>query len=212
MKVALIGATGPVGKRILAELVERGHRVTAIVRDVSRVPAHENVHAVSADIGDQTALADAVRGHEAAIFSVRFTKSDVEILIGAMKDAGVSRFLSVGGAGSLYVPGTKTKIIDSGQIPEEWRSEPLAGSKFFMRLEQEQELEWIFMAPPMMFSNDEQFGTDPGGRTGKYRLGGEELLVDENGQSTISYEDYAVAMVDELEQNRHLRQRFTVAY
>lgn len=212
MKVALVGATGPVGKRILAELLSRGHQVIAVVRDISKVPRAANLSAVSADIHEPSGLAEVLRGHDAVIVSVRFLKTDPDGLIGAIKASGVPRYLSVGGAASLYAPGTTTKLIDGGQIPEQFLPEPTAGVNFFARLKQEQELDWTFLSPPMMFSNDEQFGTKPGGRTGTFRLGKDELLVSEQGESEISYEDYAVAMVDELENPRHTRQRFTVGY
>lgn len=212
MKVALVGATGPVGKRITAELLDRGHQVTAVVRDTGKVPEAANLTAKSADIHEPSGLTEALRGHDAVIVSVRFLKTDPDMLIGAIKASDVPRYLSVGGAASLYAPGTTTKLIDGGQIPEEFLPEPTAGVKFFNRLKQEQELDWTFLSPPMMFSNDEQFGTKPGGRTGTFRLGKDELLVSASGESEISYEDYAVAMVDELENPQHTRQRFTVGY
>jgi len=212
MKVALVGATGPVGKRILQELVDREHDVTAIVRDTSKVAGHPRIKSVSADVGRRAQLADVLKGHDAVIVSVRFLKIDAETLLGAIRDSGVKRYLSVGGAASLYLPGTKTKIIDSGQVPEEYLPEPTAGAAYLTRLKQVDDLDWTFLSPPMMFLNDEQFGTAPGERTGKYRSGKDELLVDEKGESTISYEDYAVAMVDELETPAHIRERFTIAY
>jgi len=196
----------------MAELLDRGHHVTAIVRDIGKVPEAPNLAAVSADIHQPASLSEALRGHDAVIVSVRFLKSDPDALIGAIKASGVPRYLSVGGAASLYAPGTTTKLIGGGQIPEEFLPEPTAGVEFFARLKQEEELDWTFLSPPMMFSNDEQFGTKPGGRTGKFRLGKDELLVSESGESEISYEDYAVAMVDELENPQHTRQRFTVGY
>jgi putative NADH-flavin reductase len=212
MNIALVGATGPVGKRILNELLLRGHRVTAIVRDTAKLPEADSLTAISAQIEDTAGFTAALRGHDAIIVSVRFLKIDPDHVIGAIKDSGVTRYLSVGGAASLYAPGTKVKLIDGGQIPAEFLPEPQAGVKFLARLEQEQELEWSFLSPPMMFSNDEQYGTKPGGRTGVFRVGKDELLVSETGESEISYEDYAVAMVDELENARHIRQRFTVGY
>lgn len=212
MKVALIGATGPVGGHILRELVDRGHVVTAIVRNTAKVPDLANVHAVHGDVTDPGGLAEAIRGHDAVITSIRFLKSDPETLIGAIKRSNVKRYLSVGGAASLYAPGTTVKLIDGGQIPEQYLPEPTAGCVFFERLKKEDGLDWTFLSPPMMFSNDVEFGTSAGGRTGIFRLGKDELLVDANGQSTISYEDYAVAMVDELERGNHIRQRFTVGY
>jgi len=212
MRVALIGATGPVGRRILQELVDRGHQVAAIVRNIANVPTNPNIEALSVDIGDTDTLSSALRGHEAVISSIRFLKIDAERMIGAVRKAGVRRYLIVGGAASLYAPGTTTKLIDGGQIPEQYLPEPTAGAAFFTRLQQEEELEWTFLSPPMMFSNDEVFGTEEGGRTGTFRIGRDELLVNDEGESKISYEDYAVAMVDELEKPRHIRQRFTVGY
>lgn len=212
MKVALIGATGPVGKRILDELVDRGHQVTALVRDVSKVPRKSNVEAVSVDVADQAALTKALAGHDAIISSIRFMKTDPETLINAIRASGVKRYICVGGAASLFAPGTRTKLLDSGQIPEEYLPEPTAGSRFFDFLKQVDDLDWTFLSPSMMFSNDEQFGSKPGGRTGKFRLGTDELLVSETGESEISYEDYAVALVDELENGVHVKQRFTVGY
>lgn len=212
MHVALIGATGPVGSRILEELVSRQHEVTAVVRDVSRVPARAGVSVAAADIHDLAPLTTVLSGHDAVISAVRFLKSDVETLLAAVKGAGVTRYLVVGGAASLYAVGTTTKLIDSGVIPEAYLPEPSAGVRFFERLKQERELDWTFLSPSMMFSNDPEFGLGWGGRSGRYRLGLDELLVAEDGTSAISYEDYAKAMVDELEQPRHSRRRFTVGY
>lgn len=212
MKVALIGATGPVGRRILDELVARDHQVLAIVRDVSKVPAHPDVTAVSADVDDPSGLAAVLAGADAVISAIRFLKTDPEKLVGAVRKSGVKRYIVVGGAASLFVPGTKTKLLDSGRIPEEYLPEPTAGSIFLEYLYGVDDLDWTFLSPSGMFSNDEQFGTKPGGRTGKFRLGKDELLVSETGESEISYEDYAVALVDELERPQHVRQRFTAGY
>ncbi|MGX7895955.1 NAD(P)-dependent oxidoreductase [Tsuneonella sp. HG222] len=212
MKVALIGATGPVGRRILAELVERGHEVTAIVRNVENVPVAPNVHPVPGDVADEAGLSVALAGHEAVISSVRFLKTSPQGLIGTIRASGVKRYICVGGAASLYVPGTQTKLLDAGAIPEQYLPEPTAGARFLDVLKQVEDLDWTFLSPPMMFANDEQFGTKPGYRTGTFRLGKDELLVGESGESEISYEDYAVALVDELEAGAHIRQRFTVGY
>lgn len=212
MKVALIGATGPVGRRILDELVSRDHHVFAVVRDVSKVTEHPNVTPVGADVGNPEGLAAALAGKDAVISAIRFLKTEPEKLVGAVRKSGVKRYISVGGAASLFVPGTKTKLLDSGQIPEEYLPEPTAGSKFLEYLSGVDDLDWTFLSPSGMFSNDEQFGAKPGGRTGKFRLGKDELLVSDSGESEISYEDYAVALVDELENPQHVRQRFTVGY
>lgn len=212
MKVALIGATGPVGKRILDELILRQHRVTAIVRDISKVPVHDHVTAVSVDVDDAANLATALAGHDAVVSSIRFLKTDPAALIGAIRASGVSRYICVGGAASLYMPGTKTKLLDSGQIPKDYLAEPTAGSRFFDYIKQVDDLDWTFLPPTGMFSNDEIFGTKSGGRTGKFRLGADEQLVSATGESEISYEDFAMALVDEFENPRHIRRRFTVGY
>ena len=122
-----------------------------------------------------------------------------------MRKAGVGRYIVVGGAASLKAPGTDQRIIDSGQIPEAFMPEIRAGANFLERLKQEPEgLDWTFVSPSMFFG--------PGERTGKFRLGTEELLVAEDGKSSISYEDFAVAIVDEIESPKHHRMRFTVGY
>jgi hypothetical protein len=213
MKVALIGATGNVGSRILNELLMRGHKITAIARNPDNVPAGPNVTAMAGDEDDPERLAGILRGHDAVIRAVRFLSKDPENILNAVKAAGVSRFICVGGAAGLYLPGTTTKLIDSGVIPEQFLPEPTAGVAFLERLREEKALEWTFLAPSAMtFSNDPVYGKGKGGRTGKFRIGDDELLVAENGESTISYEDYAVALVDELEQGKYIRRRFTAGY
>lgn len=212
MKVALLGATGPVGKRLLQELTDRGHAVTAIVRNPEKVPPHPNIMPRAGDIERPHELIDLLRGHDAVMVSIRFLKMNATELLDMVRQSGVSRYLMVGGAASLYLPGTSTKVIDSGQIPNEFLEEPRAGIAFFAELKKAADLDWTFLSPAMMFSNDESYGTEPGGRTGVFRTGLDELLVRPNGSSAISYEDYAVAMVDELETPAHSRQRFTVGY
>lgn len=212
MKVALIGATGPVGKRILDELILRQHHVTAIVRDISKVPVNDLVTAASVDVADVAKLASALAGHDAVVSSIRFLKTEPAALIGAVRTSGVSRYICVGGAAGLYMPGTKTKLLDSGTIPADYLAEPTAGSRFFDYIKQVDDLDWTFLPPTGMFSNDEVFGSKPGGRTGMFRLGTDEQLVSASGESEISYEDFAMALVDELENPRHIRRRFTVGY
>lgn len=213
MKVALIGATGNVGSRILDELLLRGHQVTAVARHPEKVPAKANLTATVGDEDDPEALAKVLRGHDAVIRAVRFLDRDPDKILRAINAAGVSRFISVGGAAGLYIPGTRTKLIDSGAIPEQFLPEPTAGVAFLERLRREEELEWSFLAPSAMsFSNDPIYGSGKVERTGTFRIGEDELLVAENGESSISYEDYAIALVDELEQPRFIRRRFTVGY
>jgi putative NADH-flavin reductase len=205
MKVALVGASGNAGSRILAELLSRGHEVTAIARNVDKIEAKSGVTVVQADADDPAALAEAIRGHDVAISSLKFSASDAGKLIEAARTSGVGRYIVVGGAASLKAPGSDQRIIDSGQIPEAFMPEIRAGANFLERLKQEPEgLDWTFMSPSMFFG--------PGERTGKFRLGTEELLVAEDGKSSISYEDFAVALVDEIEAPKHVRARFTVGY
>ena len=202
MKIALIGATGNVGSRILSELVRRGHAVTAIVRHPEKVPARPEVEARKGDVSDGKALSALLAGHEAVISSVRFTASDPRTLIESVRASGVDRYIVVGGAGSLEVaPGMK--LIDSPDFPKEYKPEAAAGGAFLDLLRQERELNWTFVSPSALFV--------PGERTGKFRLGKDELISDEQG-SRVSFEDFAVALVDELEKPAHPRARFTVGY
>lgn len=203
MKIALIGATGNAGSRILAELVRRGHQVTAIVRNPGKVPALTNVAARQGDVFDVDGLGQILSGHDAAISSVHFTASDPSKLIEAVKKSGVKRYLVVGGAGSLQVaPGVR--LVDTPQFPAAHKTEALKGADFLELLRQENELDWTFLSPSAMFV--------PGARTGKFRLGTDNLLADDKGNSSISFEDYAIALANELEKPAHSRQRFTVGY
>lgn len=202
MNIALIGASGNAGSRILAELVRRNHMVTAIARDTARIATAPGVRAVGVDLHDGAALADVLRGHDAVISSVHFLASGPDALIDAVKASGVRRYLVVGGAGSLEVaPGQR--LIDSPDFPAAYRDEALAGAAFLDRLRGETDLDWTFLSPSAVFA--------PGERTGTFRLGGDALLTNANG-SSISFEDYAIALVDELEIPAHIRRRFTVGY
>ena len=207
MHVALIGATGNAGARILAELVRRRHSVTAIVRNVARVPLSPGVQAKSGDVLNETGLAALLKGHDAVISSVHFAASDPAKLVAAVRTSGVRRYLVVGGAGSLEVAlGTfplGLKLIDAPSFPEAYKQEAAAGCAFLDLLRAETGLDWTFLSPPAMLI--------PGVRTGKFRLGTDLLLSNEQG-SSISFEDYAVALVDELENPAHSRKRFTVGY
>ncbi len=202
MKIALIGASGQAGSRVLQELSDRGHSVTAIARDPSRIAALPGVTAKAGDAYDADGLAALLAGHDAAISSVHFVASDPRKLLDAVKRSGVSRYLVVGGAGSLEVaPGVL--LVNTPEFPEAYREEALAGAAFLDLLRQEPELDWIFLSPSAMFV--------PGERTGKFRIGKDQLLANDRG-SNISFEDYAIAMVDEIERPMHSRERFTVGY
>ncbi|MGQ0333901.1 NAD(P)-dependent oxidoreductase [Halomonas elongata] len=201
-KVALIGASGDAGSRILAELSDRGHQVTAIARNTDRIAPLSGVTPKQGDANDRQALAALLKGHDAVISAVPFTASDVGTLVGAVRDAGVARYLVVGGAGSLEVaPGEK--VIDQPGFPDAYKPEAHAGGEFLDFLRGVDDLDWTFLSPSAEFVSGE--------RTGKFRLGQDQLLTHDAG-SSISFEDYAIAMVDELETPAHSRQRFTVGY
>jgi putative NADH-flavin reductase len=203
VKVALIGATGNAGSRVLAELAARGHQVTAVVRTPERVPPLDGVTAVAADINDVEGLAAVLVDHEAVISSVHFLDAGPEKLIAAVRQAGVPRYAVVGGAGGLD-NGHGVKLIDDGHVPDFVQPESRAGIAFLERLRSVEDLDWTFLSPSAQLVAGE--------RTGVFRLGGDVALRDANGRSWISFEDYAVAMVDEIEQPRHSRRRFTVGY
>ena len=202
MKIALIGASGNAGSRIAAELSARGHEVTAIARNADRIARLRGMTPLAVDIADTDTLVSALKGHDAIVSSVHFTASDPDQLIGAAKASGVKRYLVVGGAGSLEVaPGVK--LVDTPQFPAQYKEEATKGGVFLDKLLQETDLDWTFLSPSAAFV--------PGERTGQFRLGQNELLTNEAG-SSISFEDYAVALADEIEMPRHVRQRFTVGY
>lgn len=202
MKLALIGATGNVGTRILDEALGRDHTVTAIARHADSLDGRAGVTPAALDITDTDSLADVLQGHEAVIVSVRFADPGLEPALEAAKKAGVKRVVVVGGAASLKVSGQR--LIDSPEFPDQFRPEAEPAVEALDRLYQEKDLDWTFISPSMMFG--------PGERTGNFRLGGDALLTDAEGNSHISYEDFAVALMDEVETPQHIRQRFTVGY
>jgi len=208
MNVVLFGASGMIGSRVLNELVSRGHRVIAVVRDPSKVAAGPNAGAIKGDILDPDDVAARIRGADAVIsaYSSGGNVGDLlpatRSLIAALHKAGVWRLIVVGGAGSLLVaPGID--LIDSGRLPEQWKAIAIA-HRDALNLLRESDLAWTYFSPAAFIQ--------PGERTGRFRLGGDTLLADEQGNSRISAEDYAIALVDELENPKHLRQRFTIAY
>jgi hypothetical protein len=203
MRVALIGATGNAGSRILAELSQRGHQVTAVVRHPERVPRLDGVIAKKGDANRVDDLAPVLEGHDVVVSSVHFLDGHADKLIDAVRQARVSRYVVVGGAGSLD-NGKGVKLIDAGGVPEPYRAESRAGCVFLDLLLQTDDLDWTFLSPSAQFVAGE--------RTGVFRLGTDTALRNANGRSWISYEDYAVALVDEIEKPRHSRRRFTVGY
>lgn len=216
MKIALIGATGFVGTAVLAELLRRDHHVTALVRTPGKVPAQPMVQAKALDASDADAVAAAVRGHDAVISAFNpgwdapelyalFMKGSAAIDAGVEK-AGVKRLLVVGGAGSLFVaPGVQ--MVDTPEFASHVPPNVIPGAKAardaLSALRGNTALDWTFLSPPALLA--------PGERTGRYRVGGEQLLMAGDAPAGISVADLAVAIVDEIENPKHVKARFTVA-
>jgi uncharacterized protein len=213
MKIALIGGTGFVGSAILQEALNRGHEVTAIVRNPEKLPARPKLHPQKGDVYDEEEVARLAAGHDAVIsaFNPGWSNPDIynqqvkgtRAIISGVKKAGIKRLLFVGGAGSLEVkPGIQS--VDLPGFPSEYKQGALATREALTMLRQETGLEWSFLSP----SAD----VFPGQRTGQFRLGTDQLLKDARGESRISVQDYAMAMIDEVEKPQHVRQRFTAGY
>lgn len=201
--IAIIGATGRAGSQLLEEALRRGHSVTAIARNTASLGQRPGVVAKEVDVLDANALQAALAGHDAVISAAHFATIPASAILGPVKQAGVKRLLVVGGAGSLLLPGGG-KVIDSPGFPEEYRAEASAGGVYLDTLRQERDLDWTFLSPSAEFVE--------GDRTGRFRLGQDELLIDAQGRSWITFADFAIAMIDELENPQHSRQRFTVGY
>lgn len=213
--VALIGASGFVGTAILNELLNRGHEVTAIVRNPEKVGAKsDRLTVLKADVADVDAVTAACQGKDAVIsaYNPGWTNPNIyeetlrnyPLILEAVRRSGVNRLLCVGGAGTLFcAPGLR--VVDSGAIPEAIMGGVKSLGEFYLdTLMNERDIDWVFFSPA---------GTlEPGERTGKFRLGKDDLIVDASGNSHISVQDYAVAMVDELEKPAHHRERFTIGY
>lgn len=212
MKIALIGASGFVGSAVLAELLSRGHDVSALVSRPERIAPASGLTVSKVDAYNANSVATAVAGHDVVIsaFNPGWDKADIqalflrghEAIVAGIKLAGVARFIEVGGAGSLFVaPGVQ--LIDTPHFPAEWKEGALGAREALRRLQGETALDWAFVSPPAMLA--------PGERSGRYRLGGDDLLMAGEQPAGISVADLAVAIVDEAEQARHQRRRFTVA-
>jgi len=203
VKIAHIGATGKVGSKILDELLRRGHTVTVIARDPEKAPANARVATARGDITDPDKLVPLLRGHDAVISSAPFLPGSSAGLVDAIRKSGVKRYIAVGGAGSLEVaPGKLLK--DSGNIPAEWLPAINEAVELLRLLRADHDLEWTFFSPAALIG--------PGERTGKFRLGTDQLITAADGKSSISYDDYAIALVDELEKRQHIGRRFTIGY
>ncbi len=213
MKLAIFGATGWIGGIITREALDRGHTVTAIVRDLSRLKlSDDRLMAKTGDVTDALSVAAAVAGHEAVGASIggrrdaahEIVPKAARAVLSGLSQSGVKRLVWVGGAGSLEVtPGVA--LIDTPEFPPDYLPEatPMVEALRIFRASAEA-VDWTFISPAVIIA--------PGTRTGRYRVGGDRLLSDEKGESRISVEDFAVAFVDELEGSSHLRQRIGVAY
>ena len=209
MNVVLYGATGNSGSRILTELLSRGHQVKAISRTPDKIPPQTGVTTASDDLTDVARSAAILEGADAVISAYAPPADNTDALIGvtqlqveAVKAAGGPRLLVVGGAGGLLVaPGVS--LIDSGHLPAPYLPIAISHVKALDVL-RASDIDWTYLAPAAYF--------EPGERTGHFRLSKDDLIADESGQSKISMEDYAIALVNELEQPAHRRQRFAVGY
>lgn len=202
-KIAIIGASGNVGTQLVAEALRRNYTVTAIARDPSKLGQRPGLELKAVDLHDEQALQSAVAGQSVAISSVRFNGLNPAAIIDPVKAAHVPRLIVVGGAASLDVAPGK-RLPDSPHFPAAYKAEATAGAAFLDTLRQERELDWTFISPSAEFVDGE--------RTGHFRLGHDDLLTDANGRSWISYQDFAIALFDEVEKPAHSRQRFTVGY
>lgn len=202
MKITVLGASGRAGSEITKELASRGHSVTAIARKPGTIPTGAGVTAVQGDAADAAALADLIKGSDAVVSALHFDVP-ADTLLSALKTAGVPRLLVTGGAASLEVaPGVR--LIDTPEFPEDWKVFAQGGIAFLDALKAETAVDWTFFSPAAVI--------EEGPRLGHYRLGTDQLVVDDRGESRISFADYAIAMADEVEQHKHPRSRFTAAY
>jgi putative NADH-flavin reductase len=209
MKITLVGATGLSGSRILTELLARGHEVIALVRDPGKLASHEHLTLVQGSVEEEAVLVAALEGADALVSAYGPGPEHPELLLAAIEQllagaraSGVPRFLYVGGAGSLEVaPGVT--LIASGHLPAEWLGIAQAHADA-LEIVRNSGLNWTCLSPSAYFG--------PGERTGKFRVAKDSLISDEQHNSRISMEDFAIALVDELENPRHERQRFTVGY
>lgn len=212
MQIALLGASGFIGSALRREALARGHQVTAIVTNPKKIEAAPHLRVVQADVTATDALATALRGHDAVLsaFSghaqadtLGYYLQGFRSIVAATRQAGVARLLLVGGAGSLEVaPGQQ--LLDTPQFPDAYKPTAEGARQALVQLREEKGLDWTMLSPSAVIA--------PGERTGKFRLGTDQLLKDADGNSRISVEDYAVAFIDELEKPAHARRRFTVGY
>lgn len=203
MRIAILGAAGNVGQRIVREALGRGHEVTALGPHRDKLEALQATRVAVVDMTDAAAVARELVGHDGVVSAVRFVQYEPEMLLGAVRTAGVPRLAVVGGAGSLRSPAGGL-VADGSNFPEGARPEAAAGKHLLDRLKTETRIDWTFLSPSAVFVAGE--------RTGRFRLGDDDLLVDADGKSEISFEDFAIAILDEIDAPAHSRRRFTVGY
>jgi uncharacterized protein len=211
MKLIVFGATGLLGSRLVDEALSRGHEVTAAARDPSPVRGREgDVSAVSTDVTQADTVARVAPGHDVALSAVtQHERPEVLVeaahgLLDGLARAGVGRLVVAGGAGSLKVPSGQ-RLMDTPDFHEHWKPEAHAQAQALAAYEQaETGVDWVYVSPAALL--------EPGERTGKYRVGTDELLTDDHGRSRITMEDFAIAMLDEAEQQKHSRERFTAGH
>lgn len=217
MRIALIGATGFVGKVILNELLARGQAVTALVREPSKLTVtNDNLHVIKVDVTNTEALVKAIQGYDVVIsaYNAGWTNPNlyhdflegVKAIQEGVKQAGVKRIIVIGGAGSLYAS-EGVQIVDTPEFPSEWKPGATAARDYLNILKDEKDLDWTFISPAV-----EMHQGLPRKRTGAYRLGTDYPVADESGRSWITVNDLAVAIVDETLHPKHIKQRFTVGY
>ena len=201
--IALLGATGNIGRCILDEALSRGDRVTAVTRDARKLAARAGMTIAQGNTAEIDATAEILKGHDIAVVSVKWNENDIRQVIEAVRRSGVKRALFVVGAGSLLRSDGRTHfehMTEAGNVPPTSKPAALALDV----IHSVSDLDWTAISPPASIQ--------PGVRTGKFRLGGDHLLEDAQGQSRISREDFAIAIVDEIEKPQHRRKRFTAAY
>jgi putative NADH-flavin reductase len=203
MKIAIVGVTGSVGRHVLDEALRREHRVTGIARNASKLLQTERLTLVPGDAGEPAALAATLADHDAVVSAVPFRTSDPAKLIEAVRRSRVNRYVVVGGAGSLEVEPGKL-LVDTPSFPDFAREEARAGKRFLDALRDVSDVNWTMLSPSALLV--------AGQRTSFFRLGKDTLLTAYDGKSWISYEDYAVALLDEIERPKHPHERFTVGY
>jgi len=201
--IALLGGTGNIGSRILDEALARKHKVTAITRDPRKLSARDGMTVRAGSTTDAPTLTELLKGHDAVVVSVKWNENDVRRVIDTIRKSGVKRAVFVIGAGSLLRADGRRHydhMAEKGVQPPT----SLPALKAYDEIRTVDDLDWTAISPPASIA--------AGQRTGKFRLGLDQLVEDAKGESRISREDFAVAILDEIEKPRHVRKRFTAAY